>query len=324
MFKDKPRVAIVGAGAIGAYYGCHLARVGCDVHFLLRSDYEAVMQRGYIIRKEQEEFTVHPVQGYTDPRKIGPCDLVIVALKSTANRHLKKLVAPLVDEHTLVLTLQNGMGNTEKLAEFVPAVQILAGLCFVCLNRVEPGVIENYMAGRIFIGEFMGSYRQRTVDLVELFERAGIDCFFSRSLDESLWRKLVWNIPFNGLAIAAGGVTTDEIMASEHLTLLARELMKEVQAAARAHGHEIEDAFLDSQIEETRKMDAYKPSSMLDFVAGREVEVEAIFGEPLRRGQSKNVVMPRLETLYYLLKGLCPEPERNGSRAKNSKPRKKA
>ncbi|MDP0498252.1 MAG: 2-dehydropantoate 2-reductase [Verrucomicrobiota bacterium JB024] len=322
MLADKPRVAIVGAGAIGGYYGCLLARAGCDVHFLLRGDYDAVMQRGFTVRRPDESFTLYPVQGYQNPQDIGPCDLVIVALKSTANRHLHKLVAPLVGGHTLVLTLQNGMGNAEALAEFVPAVQILGGLCFVCLNRVEPGVIECYMPGRIFIGEFMGSYRQRTIEVVELFERAGVQAYFSRSLDESLWRKLVWNIPFNGLTIAAGGVATDRIVQSEHFTQLARLLMREVQAAARAHGHYIPDDFLESQIEETRAMDAYKPSSMLDYVAGREVEVESIFGEPLRRGMSKSVVMPRLETLYYLLKGLCPPPAKDGHG--KSKHRKKA
>lgn len=318
MLPEKPRVAIVGAGAIGGYYGCMLARYGCDVHFLLRSDYDTVMERGFRIRRPDESFTIHPVQGYQKSKDIGPCDLVIVAVKATANRHMQKLVAPLVDGHTLVLSLQNGMGNAEALAEFIPAVQIMAGLCFVCLNRVEPGVIENYMPGRIFIGEFMGSYRERTIEVVNLFERAGVEAYFSRSLNESLWRKLIWNIPFNGLSIAAGGVTTAEIMASEHLTKLAYLLMKEVQAAARAHGQIIPDDFLDFQIEETRKMDAYKPSSMLDFVAGREVEVEAIFGEPLRRGQSKNVVMPRLETLYYLLKGLCPSPEAHPKRKKKA------
>ena len=154
--------------------------------------------------------------------------------------------------------------------------------------------------------------------MVELFERTGVEAYFSRSLDESLWRKLVWNIPFNGLTIAAGGVTTTEVMQSEHLTQLARQLMHEVQAAARAHGHYIPDEFLDSQIEETRRMEGYKPSSMLDYVAGREVEVEAIFGEPLRRGLAKSVVMPRLETLYYLLKGLCE------SHVSPAKPKKKA
>jgi len=316
---ENPRVAIVGSGALGGYYGCHLARSGCDVHFLLRSDYEVVKERGYTIKKADETFQLHPVNAHRRSEDIGPCQLVIVALKSTANADLEKLVKPLVAPGTLVLTLQNGMGNVEHLAEFLPAPQILGGLCFVCLNRTAPGVIENTLPGRIFIGEFFGSYRERTISIVELFERAGIECYFSRSLDESLWRKLVWNIPFNGLAIAAGGVDTQKLLQSPHLTLLARMLMEEVQEAARAYGHDIPPSFLQSQLDETRHMGPYKPSSLLDFPADRAVEVEAIFGEPLRRGQAKGVAMPHLEALTLLLKGLCKGPHQQATQHKHPK-----
>ncbi len=316
---DKPRVAIVGSGALGGYYGCHLARSGHDVHFLLRSDFEAVREAGFTIKKRDETFQIHPVQAYRKSEDIGPCDLVIIALKSTANADLEKLVAPLVGPGTLVLTLQNGMGNVERLSEFLPAPQVLGGLCFVCLNRTAPGVIENTLPGRIFIGEFFGSYRERTMDIVELFENAGLECYFSRSLDESLWRKLVWNIPFNGLAIAAGGIDTQQLLQSPHLTLLVRQLMEEVQEAARAHGHDIPPSFLQSQIDETRTMGPYKPSSLLDFLAERPVEVEAIFGEPLRRGQAKGIAMPHLETLTLLLKGLCKGPHQQPTQHKTRK-----
>lgn len=318
MLPETPRVAIVGAGAVGGYYGSHLARAGCDVHFLLRGDYAHVKAHGFTIRKQDETFTLHPVQAYDQATDIGECDLVIVSLKATANQELDKLVLPLVGARTLVLTLQNGLGNVEALASIIPAPQVLGGLCFVCLNRVEPGVIENYLPGRIFIGEFFGSYRERTMEVVELFERAGLECFFSKSLDESLWRKLVWNIPFNGLTIAAGGIDTKALLKSEHHTRLVWLLMKEVQAAAQAHGHTLQDEFLQSNIDETRDMGAYKPSSLLDFLARREVEVEAIFGETLRRGQAKRVAMPRLETLYLLLKGICPEPAKPKKRKKSS------
>lgn len=308
----KNSIAIVGAGAVGAYYGCMLARAGHDVRFLVRSDFETVRERGYEVRLKDDTFKIHPAKVYQKPEAIGQVDLVIIALKTTANAQLPKLVGPLVGPHTLVLTLQNGMGNVELLAKHIPAVQILGGLCFVCINRVAPGVIENYLPGQVYIGEFMGSYRDRTVRLVELFEGAGITCYFSRSLDESLWRKLCWNIPFNGLSIAAGGVPTDRILASKELRELARLLMGEVQAAARAHGCKIPNAFLDEQFAVTRGMGAYKPSSMMDFQEGRAVEVEAIFGEPYRRGIQRGVPMPTLRALYLLLNGLCPTERKNG------------
>ncbi|MEM9227885.1 MAG: 2-dehydropantoate 2-reductase N-terminal domain-containing protein, partial [Verrucomicrobiota bacterium] len=131
MFPDKPKIAVVGSGALGGYYGCLLARSGCDVHFLLRSDYVTVRDQGYRIVTPEDTFTLDKVQAYTDTGTIGACDLVVVAVKSTANDALEPLVTPLVDEHTLVLTLQNGLGNAEHLSQFVPATQLLAGLCFV-------------------------------------------------------------------------------------------------------------------------------------------------------------------------------------------------
>jgi len=121
-------------------------------------------------------------------------------------------------------------------------------------------------------------------------------------LDEARWRKLVWNIPFNGLAIAAGGLTTDRICADPRLATRVRELMAEVQRAAAAFGHVIADEFLQRQFEVTPAMGAYQPSSLVDFRAGREVEVEAIWGEPLRRAQRAGVAMPALAALYA---GLC-------------------
>ena len=123
------------------------------------------------------------------------------------------------------------------------------------------------------------------------------------SLDEALWRKLCWNVPFNGLSVAAGGITTDLILADAGLAGRARVLMEELQEAAAAHGVEIEDKFLDRQFSLTKPMGAYKPSSLIDFLAGREVEVESIWGEPLRRGEAAGVAMPELRRLYRELSG---------------------
>lgn len=305
MNSDKIRIAIVGAGALGAYYGCMLARQGHEVSFLARGDYAIVKKQGYEIRCTGETFRIHPARVFQKASDIGHVDLVIIALKATANHTFPELVLPLVGPGTHVLTLQNGMGNVEALAQLIPAVQILGGLCFVCINRVAPGIIENYLPGRVFIGEFIGSYRERTMRIARLFEEAGVDCHFSRSLEESLWRKLCWNIPFNGLSIAGGGISTDQILASPALTTYARHLMKEVQAAAKAYGYTIGDDFLEEQFHVTHDMGPYKPSSLLDYLSGRQVEVEAIFGQPLQRGTDKRVPMPYLRSLHLLLEGLC-------------------
>lgn len=299
----NPRIAIVGTGAIGGYYGALLARAGCEVHFLLRSDYEAISKDGLRVHlhKTGETVHIHPALAARTPEEIGEVDLVLIALKTTANAHLPELIKPLVGKHTLVLSMQNGLGNIEALEAFLPREQLLGQLCFICVNRTAPGVIENFFPGYVAIGEPYSPPTPRLKQLAQLWERAGVKCLMSDSLGEALWRKLCWNVPFNGIAIAAGGITTDVILASEPLTRYARLLMEEIRAAASAVGYEIEPRFLEKQIEVTQPMGAYKPSSLIDYLEGRPVEIESIWGEPLRQGQAAGVSMPHLESLYLML-----------------------
>jgi len=301
----NPKIGIIGAGAVGGFYGARLAQSGQDVHFLMRRDYEHVAANGLQIRqRDGEDFLLQPINVYQDPADIGECDLVIVALKTTANDVMAGLVRPLVGEKTVVLTLQNGIGNVDTLAQTFGRERVMGGLCFVCINRTVPGVIENYMAGSIVVAEAFTPPQERTQAVAKLFQDAGIDCRVAPSLEEALWKKLCWNVPFNGLAIAGGGVTTDVLLASEPMRALARALMEEIQATASRLGVEIPGKFLDKQFSVTETMGAYRPSSMIDFVEGRPVEVESIWGEPLRKGQSLGQPMPKLEALYQLLQFL--------------------
>ena len=303
----KMRIGIVGAGAIGSYYGAKLFLNGEDVHFLFRSDFEHVRSNGLEIREPGVESSRCFPNAYADSAEIGPCDLIIVALKTTANPQMGDLVAPLVGPHSVVLTLQNGMGNTEILAERFGGHRVLTGQCFVTLNRVAPGVVENYSPGRITLGSMMdGPGRELLPAIVEMFIHAGVNCSVAGNLDELLWKKLLWNVPFNGLAVAAGGITTDRILASPALLAEIRALMEEIRIAAAAHGVEIPSRMIDRQIELTHPMGAYRPSTLIDFLEGRPMEVEAIWGEPLRRGRSRGILMPRLSLLYSLLLSLNP------------------
>lgn len=298
------KIGVVGAGAVGCYYGGKLAQRGFDVHFVMRADLDAVRARGLWIRSGGEEIVLEGVNAFGSPDEIGRCDLVIVAVKTTANHALPALLEPLVGEGTTILTLQNGLGNEAFLAERFGAERVMGGLCFVCLNRVDRGVIEHYGHGALSIGDATGPPRDRTHAVVEGFRECGIDAKTVENLATERWRKLVWNVPFNGLTIAAGGVTVAEVLADPGLTSLARELMREIAAAAGALGHAIPDDFIELQFERTATMGAYKPSSLVDFLGGREVEVESIWGEPLRVAQEAGVATPRLEMLTILLRQL--------------------
>jgi 2-dehydropantoate 2-reductase len=301
---EKPRIAIVGTGALGGYYGARLARAGNDVHFLVRSHRAALMARGMRVKTPSERFQVKKLQTHASAEDIGVCDLVIITVKATANAVLPKLLPPLVGPNTLVLTLQNGLGVEEPVAEVVGGDRVLGAICFVGVTRTGPGLLQCSFPGLIMLGEFGRPAQARTREVARLFEAAGVKCEAQDNLEELRWKKLVWNVPFNGLAIAAGGVTTDVLMADEGLRTLARRLMEEILEAAAKFGHAIPRSFMDLQFDRTAKLGKYRPSSLIDFREGKPIELEEIWGEPVRRAKSVGVPVPRLEMLYWLIKRL--------------------
>lgn len=301
---EKPRIAIVGTGALGGYYGARLMRAGNDVHFLVRSHRAALMARGLRVKTPTERFQVKKIQTHATSEDIGPSDLVIVSVKATANFALAKLLPPLMGPNTLVLTLQNGLGVEEPVAEVVGGDRVLGAICFAGVTRTGPGLLQCSFPGLIMLGEFGRPAQARTREVAKLFETAGVKCEAQDNLEELRWKKLVWNVPFNGLAIAAGGVTTDVLMADEGLKILARRLMEEILEAAAKFGHTIPRTFMDLQFDRTAKLGKYQPSSLIDFREGRPIEIEEIWGEPVRRAKSVGVPVPRLEMLYWLIKRL--------------------
>ena len=294
-------IAILGSGALGLFYGTRLALAGHDVRFLLRSDLATVRARGSLLAhlvEDNQTLELRPVAAFTDTADIGPVDLVFVTLKATANASLARLLPPLLHTDTAVLTIQNGLGPDEHLASLVGPPRILSALGIIGATRTAPAEVTVYRAGFIILGEFSGPVTERTRRLTDTFEAAGIRVQLTDDVRAARWRKLVWNVPFNGLAIAAGGLTTDLICADPALVARARALMHDVQRAAAAHGVTITDAFIDEQLRITPPMGPYRPSSLVDYLAGREVELEPIWGEPLRRARAAGVDTPALAQLY--------------------------
>ncbi|HAL70932.1 MAG TPA: 2-dehydropantoate 2-reductase [Verrucomicrobiales bacterium] len=299
--SELGRVAIIGAGAVGCYYGGRLAQHGHDVHFLMRSDYETVVRDGLHITSPQGDVHIK-VNAHRSTADIGPCDLVIIAMKVTSNAALLDLLPPLLHEKTALLTLQNGLGNEEFLAQHFGVERVLGGLCFVCINRIAPGVIHHIAQGRINLGEHTRAPLPRTRQIAAEFQRSQIDCQVMESLVAARWQKLVWNIPFNGLSIAAGGMDTEAILANPALETRVRTLMAEIIQTATSLGHTLPENLIETMVTNTRSMAAYKPSSLIDYLEGREVELEAIWGQPIRQASVAGLSMPLVQALHDELK----------------------
>lgn len=300
-FSSHPRIAIIGAGALGCYYGAKLIKGGADVHFLARSGRAALTARGLQIKSPTESIRIRKIQVHGSAADIGPCDLVVVATKATANEAVKNLLPPLLGPETVVLTLQNGLGVEEPLAEIAGPGRVFGSICYIGCMRLAPGVVKCSFPGLMTVGHFGEPADDRTNAIAALWRHAGVKCTAQNNLELQRWHKLVWNVPFNGLAIVSGS-TTDLLLADEGMKLLARRVMEEVVEAAAKFGHEIPRSFIDLQFERTAKMGAYRPSSLIDFEEGRDVELEEIWGEPVRRAKAIGAPVPRMEMLYWLIK----------------------
>lgn len=297
------RIGIIGAGALGLYYGAMLQRSGQDVHFLLRRDFDAISQQGLRVFSGNGDFVLPQVQGYRDSREIGPVDLILIGLKTFSNHCLLDLVRPLVGEQTAILTLQNGLGNEDLLAgEFRPD-HILGGVAFLCSNRGTPGEVHHLGEGRIRLGEYARKDQHRCTELAKIFAAAGIPCETSDDLVRIRWEKLVWNIPFNGLCALTGKDVTEFL---EHLPTreLIVALMQEVLFAANRQGLKspIEsDLFIARMLSASDMMDHYRPSMMIDRQEGRPLELESIYKIPLQCASAAGAEMRQVEMLYRLL-----------------------
>lgn len=317
------RYAILGSGAVGGLYGGMLAHSGHDVHFLLHSDFEHVAEHGLRIDSVRGDFVVSRPHIYRDVNDMPPCDVVIVALKSTNNHLLAKALPSLVAEHGVVLSLQNGLDVEAAATAAVPGHGVLGGCCFLCSNKVGPGHIRHLDYGKIVFGVYerageqtanTDATRQVGQRILADMTRAGIDAQWTDDLAGARWRKLMWNIPFNGLSVVLDAAT-DEIMSSPAARELADTLIQEVYRGAAFCGVSIDATAIEKTMQHTETMVPYDSSMRLDFLHGRAMEVDAIFGNPLRAvaqlqflaeqaGENSSHPMPSVAMLHQQLQFL--------------------
>jgi 2-dehydropantoate 2-reductase len=308
--QNKNNFSVIGTGAVGGFYGGLLQQAGFDVHFLLNRDFNHVRAHGLRIDSTLGNFRLPDVHAYDDPRDMPQCDVVIVALKATANTALKNILPHLVKEDGIVLTLQNGLGSEEEVADMVGTERVLGGLCFLCSNKIAPGYIHHLDYGLITLGEYRadgtpGGITPRLKKVAAQMESAQIPIRLVEDLPLARWKKLVWNIPFNGLSVVRNQLT-DQLIKQSESRKRCEMLMFEVADAAAACCRPIETEFIEKMLRDTEKMEPYAPSMKLDFDRGNSMEIEAIYGNPLRAAEAAGVSMPVTRKLYEQLLTINP------------------
>lgn len=289
------KIAVVGTGAIGGYYGAILQRHGQEVHFLLRSDYAHVKAHGLHIQSYKGDFDLPEVAAYASVTEMPQVDIVLVCLKTTQQALLPSLLPPLLKADTLVVLIQNGVGVEEEVARLVPTARLVGGLAFICVDKPAAGHIRHQQNGSINLGNFSATDAE-VEELAALFSEAGLaakvmPCAAAR------WHKALWNMPFNGLCTVMR-TTTDRTVKEPHARALVEALMQEVVAAAQACGvTTMNEATIAATLTYTEAMAPYSPSMKLDFEAHRPMEIEYLYHRPIAMGEAAGVAMPRLKML---------------------------
>ncbi|MBF0186854.1 MAG: 2-dehydropantoate 2-reductase [Magnetococcales bacterium] len=301
--EEQPlQVLVVGAGAIGGFYGARLAQAGAQVSVVVRSDFDIIRREGFHFDSIDGDFTFRPEAVYGSPVECPtPPDLLIIATKALPEIDLIGLIRPVVGENTTLLLIQNGIHIEAPIAEAFPDNTLISGLAFICVNKTAPGRIRHLCFGRLAIGRYPQGNAPMTERLARLFESVNVPCSITDDVMEARWRKLVWNAPFNPISVLAGGVTTREMLSTPESISVIRAVMEEVLAIAAADGYPLEKELVQKNIDDTHAMEPYKTSMLLDYESGRTMEVEAILGNALRLADHYELKAPHLRTLHALL-----------------------
>lgn len=302
------RIAVIGAGAVGSYYGARLQESGHEVNFLLRSSFETILANGIHIESIDGDIDLTDPNISRDSKEIGEVDWVICALKATAMDAAENLIMPCVGSRTRVIALMNGLGIEDQFSTWFPQTQIFGGLAFTCINRHESGRVHHIDYGSVTLGH-LGDDAKELDHVKTLWSGSKVTVSTAPSLLAARWEKLCWNVPFNGLTVTSGGVTTDVVMNDFRLRKSAEGLIRELvmignadleQREVKLSGMHVRldaEEILESMMTRTENMTNYRPSTMIDFVEGREMEVDAIFEAPLRRAIELDLSTPLLEML---------------------------
>jgi len=300
--------AVVGAGAVGGYYGARLALSGQKVSFVARGAHlRAIRERGLMVWSPLGDFTVR-AQAEEDPARIGPVDVVILAVKAYDNATVLPALAPLVGPETVVLSLQNGVDSVDEVAAAVGERHVLGGPTYIATALSLPGLIEQTgLHRRIVFGEAFGDrsvVSERVAKIAEVLAAADIQAEAVPDARVALWEKFIYLAPFAAFTGAAR-LPIGPLRDDPYILGLFMAAVREVESVARAEAVGVR-AHDDLMTYVTKYVDVLpattRSSLLIDLQAGKRIELEALPGSVVRRGKAAGVPTPIMGTLYAALK----------------------
>ena len=302
------KVAVFGAGGVGAYLGGRLAQAGADVHLIARGDHLAALREsGLRVESVAGDFEAD-LPATDDPADVGPVDFVVFTVKAYDTESVAAKLGPLLGDDTAVITFQNGVDNEAVIADAVGREHVMGGVARIFSTIGEPGVIEHTGGPAEFVfGELDGSRSERAERFLEACERAeGVEPELSTDVRVAIWEKAAFICAQSGMT-AAVRLPLGEIRSVPASWAMYRRVIEEVVAVGRAEGVDLSDDTTERLVAFAEGLggDAYS-SLHYDLTHGKRMEVEALFGAVVRRaeeaGDGGGVDVPMNEALYATLK----------------------
>jgi 2-dehydropantoate 2-reductase len=296
-----PKIAVVGAGAVGGYFGGMLARAGAPVVMIGRAPFvEVVNKNGLLLDTLHFKESVR-VQAATDLESARGAEVVLFCVKTTDTAATARVLAPLLSPQAIILSMQNGVDNAEQIRS-ASGIDALGAVVYVAASVPQPGTVKHVGRGDLVIGPPNAT----TVRIAALFERANVPCRISDNIEGELWTKLTWNCALNAIS-ALGRAKYGQIAASEDARKLVAEIVDEVLAVARAaniHPPGLEDpkTALAGALKVATQMSEALSSTAQDMLRHKRTEIDSLNGYISRRGAQLRVPTPVNQALFTLVK----------------------
>ena len=304
------RIAVVGAGGVGGYFGGRLAAAGSDVTFIARGAHlEALRSRGLTVHSFRGDFRVPRVNAADDPRAVGPVDVVFFTVKLYDAEAATGLLPPLLGPDTVVIPLQNGVDGVDIVSRAVGRQHTAGGTVWVAAVIAEPGVIRHSALDHLIFGELDGARTPRLERLLAACTPAGFQATLSADINVDIWTKFVRLSVFSGMT-AVTRCAIGPIVADPDLFEMVKTATRETMAVARAKGVAVPDNVIDEVERAYRTLPPHMKSSLLeDLERGRRLELPWLSGAVVRIGREVGVPTPTHAFIATVLK-----PHMNGAR----------
>jgi 2-dehydropantoate 2-reductase len=296
------KILVMGAGAVGAYFGARLQQAGEQVVFCCRGENLRELRRGGLrVESHQGDFQLE-VSATDDSRENAPYDLILFCVKSYDTDTAARSLAGCISQDGVVLTLQNGVENEARLCEIFGRNAVMGGNARVGAELVAPAKLVHRTGGFIQFGELDGRETSRGREIAQMFQRAGILGEFTTSLASIRWEKLLWNAAFNSVTALTRSKVGDVIDDIDGAALL-RALMSEIVAVAEAEGVALSRDQIEAQMARSyEQLREVRTSTQQDSERGKRLEFEALSGAVVRAADRHGIEVPHMKTVHVLMR----------------------